>query len=426
MRRPEPATPQPRRTVKGPERERHEPDYLILISALLLCSIGVLMVYSSTAGRVGRGLTDDPLPVVLQELGWLSLGLLVLVLLARLDYRHLRVLSVPLFLLALVLLVLLLLPPIGPIRPIESGGASRWLVIGPLPQMHPAEIAKLGLVIYLAHWLARRGHDVGGLARGTLPFLAIAGVPILLIAMEPDLGTTGVVTLTAFTMFFVAGANLRHLLMMVPVGIAGLALYISMRAYQQSRLDVWLDPWQASADARFHTLQALYALAMGGMFGSGLGQSRQPGGLELPNADNDFVFAMVGQELGMVGAVVVIGLFLFFTWRAIRVALHAPDTFGAMLALGIAAALAIQAFINIGVVVSLLPLTGITLPFVSSGGTSLVVSLAMVGMLLSISRETVDGGSLLNANPRDRRGDGRPPVSGAGSPALTGRTAPGT
>jgi cell division protein FtsW len=409
------------RQLRGPERERHEPDHWILVPAILLCCIGLLMVYSSAAAEVGSGLGSDPLRVILPELGWLGMGAILLVVLGRLDYRVLRVASVPLFLTALVLLLLPLLPfSLGPIRPVESGGAHRWVLIGGL-QMHPAEVAKLALVVYLAHWMTRRGHDVASFARGTMPFLAIAGIVIALVAIEPDLGTTAVVTLTAFTIFFVAGARLSHLAALVPMGLVALGVYVSLRAYQMSRLEVFFNPWQSDPDASFHTLQALYALAMGGLFGSGLGQSRQPGGIELPNAHNDFVFAMVGQELGLLGAVAVIGLFVLFTWRAVRTALRAPDTFGALLAMGIAACLGIQAFINIGVVVNLLPLTGITLPFVSSGGTSLVVSLAMVGILLSISRETVAGDSLIDAHPGRSRGNGRTPVPGAGRPAVAGR-----
>ena len=304
------------------------------------------------------------------------------------------------------------------------GGSARWLGIfgshlNPLISFHPAEIAKLALVIYLAHWLARRGTTVTNLITGTVPFLIIAGCVIALVALEPDLGTTGVITLTAFTMFFVAGASLWQLALLVPIGTVAVAVYIRASQYQLDRWNTYLDPFHSDPNKAYHTLQGLYALGLGGLFGQGLGHSRQPGGLALPNADNDFVFAMVGQELGLVGAALVIGGFMFVAWRGMRVGLRAPDTFGGLLAMGISAWLAFQAFINIGVVVQLLPLTGITLPFVSSGNSSLLVSFAAVGILLSISRETQSRGTTDDADPGRGRRHWRAHLPGVRGPATT-------
>jgi cell division protein FtsW len=256
-----------------------------------------------------------------------------------------------------------------------------------------------------------------------VPFLFIVGPVIALVALEPDLGTTGVITLTAFTMFFVAGASMLHLLVLAPAGVVAVALYITTNAYQMDRVKAFLDPWKYAATDGFQTVHGLMALAMGGILGAGLGQSRQPGALPLPNAENDFIFAVVGQEFGLIGGGLVIGLYLFFAYRGARVALGAPDTFGALLAIGITAWLTLQAFINIGVVVSLLPITGITLPFVSSGGSSLVVSFAAVGILLSISRETQPRGTWNNADPDRGRGYGRPHLPGPGRPSLPRRPA---
>ena len=283
-------------------------------------------------------------------------------------------------------------------------GSARWLGVAGIVTMHPAELAKIALVIYLAHWMARRGSTVGRFRSGTLPFLLIAGTVIALVALEPDLGTTGVITLTAFTMLFVAGGSIWQLALMVPVGTAALWAYIHMSAYQLDRWHTFLDPWADAGGKGYQTIQGLMALGLGGLLGQGLGSSRQPGGLNLPNADNDFVFAMVGQELGLWGAGLVILLFALIAFRGIRIAQRAPDTFGGLLALGISACLAFQAFINIGVVLQLLPLTGITLPFVSSGNSSLLVSFAAVGILLSVSRETRQTGTDDDAHPgRGRR-----------------------
>jgi cell division protein FtsW len=312
----------------------------------------------------------------------------------------------------------------GFLHPVEVGGSARWLEIGDLPSMHPAEIAKLALVIYLAHWLAKRGGEAGSLIKGMLPFLVIVGPVIALVALEPDLGTTGVIALTAFTMFFIAGASLWQLLLVIPAGVAGVAVYISSNAYQMDRVNAFMDPWKYAANLGYQTVHGLMALAMGGVLGSGLGQSRQPGALPLPNAENDFIFAVVGQEFGLIGGAVVIGLYLFFAYRGVRVALGAPDTFGALLAIGITGWLTLQAFINIAVVLQLVPLTGITLPFVSSGGSSLVVSFAAVGILLSISRETQPRGTWNHADPDRGRGYGRPHLPGPGRPSISRRTAP--
>ena len=252
----------------------------------------------------------------------------------------------------------------------------------------------------------------GACAKGTIPFLFIAGPVIALVAVEPDLGTTGVMTLMAFTMFFVAGASLRHLAVLVPLGVVIVALVL--RDYQADRIEMFLDPWKVANDAGYQTVQGIMSLGLGGVLGSGLGQSDpHAGGLAVPNSGNDFIFAVVGQELGLVGGVIVIVLFTLLAWRGVRISMNAPDTFGGLLALGITAWLAFQAFINIGVVVHLLPLTGVPLPFVSDGGTSLVVSLAAVGILLSISRET-SRGSQTDEDRRGSRWHRRPHLPGLG------------
>jgi cell division protein FtsW len=412
------------RTLRGPARERHEPDYAIIVAVFALTAIGLLMIYSSSAARIARAPTVEPLSAITQELAYLSVGFVAMVVLARLDYRWMRVLSIPAYLAAAALLFIVLMPPFGPFRPLESGQSARWLLIGDLPQMHPAEVAKLALVIYLAHWMARRGHKVGTLTGGLLPFLLIAGPIIGLVALEPDLGTTGVITLSAFLMFFVAGGSVLQLLALVPLGVVAVITYVLTNTYQLERWTTFLNPFLDPLGDGFHTVQGLYALALGGVTGSGLGESRGPGGLYLPNADNDYVYAMVGQELGLVGGIAVIGLFLFFAYRGVRVAMAAPDTFGGLLAMGITAWITLQAFLNIAVVVQLIPVTGITLPFVSSGGTSLLVSLAAVGILLSISRETRSRGAIDDADPDRGGGYGRPPVPGARGAAQPGRATP--
>ena len=369
-------------------RERHQADYSILLAVVALAAVGILLVYSSSAMQAYIR-ADDTLAIVGPQIFWAAIGIVAMLVAMRIDYRWLRLVSVPGYAIALALLVLVFVPGLNRV----VGGSARWLVLGPLPSVHPAEIAKLALIIYLAHWMASRGNKIGGFRTGTVPFLLIAVPVIALVFKEPDLGTTIVITITAFSMFFVAGASLWQLGAMISTGVVGLigaALVGVLQDYQLERIRTFIDPWADPLGAGFHTIQGLLALGLGGIFGSGLGESKLAGGLYLPNAWNDFIFAIIGEEFGFVGAGLVIAMFVLLAYAGVRTALRAPDTFGALLAAGITAWLCFQAFINIAVVVALLPVTGITLPFISAGGSSLVVSFAAAGILLSISRETVE------------------------------------
>ncbi len=392
-------------------RERHQPDLAILLAVVGLAAIGILMVYSSSAMR-GYLRVDDTMASVGPQIQWAVLGVVAMVVMMRIDYRLLRLFSIPVYVTALVLLILVLLPPIGPLEPKVVGGSARWLRIGPLPAIHPAELAKLAVIIYVAHWAAGRGFRIRSLRGGTLPFLLIVTPIAGLVFKEPDLGTTTVISLTAFTMFFVAGANLAHFAALGALGLVTV-LAVGLRGYQLERILAFIDPWSDPLGKGFHTIPGRLALAMGGLFGAGLGGSRLAAGLSLPNASNDFIFAVVAQEFGFVGATLVVALFLLLGYSGVRTALRAPDTFGALLAAGITGWLCLQAFINIAVVVALVPVTGITLPFISDGGSSLIISFAAVGILLSISRETVERGSWNDA-PADRgRGHGGTHLPGA-------------
>jgi cell division protein FtsW len=393
-----PTRERPKNTL---QRERHEPEYGILVAIVALAAIGILMVYSSSAIKAFLQ-RDDTFAIVGPQILWAALGIVAMVVMMRVDYRWLRVASVPMFLIGVAGLILVFIPAIN----IEVGGSARWLKIGPLPAVHPAEFMKLALVVYLAHWFAKRGQAVHGFRAGTLPFLVIVGPAVMLVLLEPDLGTASVLAFTAFTMFFLAGANLLHLLALGAAAVPAVALMF-LRGYQMTRIEAWLDPWKDPGGIGFHSIQGYLALALGGVLGAGLGESRLAGGLFLPNAFNDYIFAIVGEEFGLLGAGLVIVLFLAFGYLGIRTSLGAPDTFGALLAAGITAWICIQAFINIGVVVGLIPVTGIPLPFVSAGGSSLVISFAAVGILLSVSRETVEKGTWNDA-PADRgRRNGR-------------------
>jgi cell division protein FtsW len=411
-------TPKPKTTLK---REQHQPDYSILVAVIALSAIGILMVYSSSAMKAYLE-ADDTLAIVGPQIQWAGLGIVAMLVAMRVDYRYLRLVSIPMFGVALGLLAIVLLPDVGPLHPRVIGGSARWLQIGPLPAIHPAEFAKLAMIVYLAHWMAKRGLRIGSFWGGTVPFLIIIAPVIALVFKEPDLGTTIVLGLTAVSMFFVAGANVMHLVALGSVALLGLLL-VGLRGYQLERIQAWINPWSDPLNKGFHTIQGLFALALGGFFGAGLGESRQASGLFLPNASNDFIFAIIGEEFGLIGGIVVVTLFMLLGYAGIRTALRAPDTFGALMAGGITAWLCLQAFVNIGVVAALLPVTGITLPFISAGGSSLIISFAAVGILLSISRETVERGSWNDAGADRGRGHGRTHLPGARRRSIAPRAA---
>ena len=390
-----------RSTPNVVRRETHAPDFVVLVAVVALTAIGVLVVYSSSA-MASYADSANSFAVVGPQVVWGALGLVALMVMMRVDYRRLRLLSIPLYLLAVVLLVLVFVPQFNRV----VGGSARFLQIGPLPAIHPAEVAKLAMVVYLAHWLTRRGTEIHSFWRGLLPFLAIYVPLVLLVVIEPDLGTASVLALTGMLMVFIAGANLIQLTALAGVGVSGVAVFM-LHGYQLERVKSWLNLWQDTSGVGYHAVQGLLALGLGGIFGAGLGQSQVAGGIALPNASNDFIFAVIGEEFGLVGATIVIALFVILAYQGIRISLAAPDTFGALLAAGITGWLCVQAFINIAVVVALIPITGITLPFISAGGSSLSISLAAVGILLSISRETVERGTFNDASADRGRRNGR-------------------
>jgi cell division protein FtsW len=393
----------------GPKRELHDPDWVIAVAVTALAAVGILMVYSASAIEAYANSRNTFQMVVPQIAAGLA-GLATMIVLARIDYRYLRKVSLVMAVGALVLLVSVMIPKIG----VSANGASRWIQIGPFFEIHPAEIAKLALVVYLSHWLATRGTQIRSFFHGTVPFWIIVVPFVVLIAREPDLGTTSVVVLIALALFYVAGCNILHLGMALAGGIAGGAMLVmSTGTYPLTRIQAFLDPWSDPQGAGAQTISGLEALAAGGLFGTGLGNDRIP----VPQDYNDFVFSVIAQELGFVGGMVVIALFVALAWAGIRTALRAPDTFGGLLAAGITAWISFQAIINICVVLMLVPVTGITLPFVSQGGSSLIVSFAAVGILLSISRETVERG-WVNASVDRGRGYGRTYLPGSRSSSI--------
>ena len=392
------------------KRDAHEPDYIILVTVIALTAVGILMVYSASA-IPQYALTQNTFQLVAPQVVAGLLGFAAMVVLMNLDYRYWRVVSVPLAGLALILLLIVLFP-IGPLRElsVSYGGSSRWIHLGPfLPDVHPAEVAKLALVVYLSHWLAARGMGIRRFWHGAVPFAIIVVPFLVLVAREPDLGTAAVIVLIAFSLYFVSGSNFLHLLVGSVVGLGGgVALMLAVGRYPMDRIQTLLNPWADPQGNGYQTVRGLEALGAGGLFGTGLGTDK----VVVPQDVNDFIFSVIAQEMGLVGGAVVIALFIAFAYAGIRTALRAPDTFGGLMAAGITAWICFQALINIGVVVAVVPVTGITLPFVSAGGSSLTVSLAAVGILLSVSRESVERG-WISATADSGRGYGGTYIPGS-------------
>jgi cell division protein FtsW len=399
------------------KRERHHVSYALLTAVLALVAIGVVMVYSASSVRSYLA-SADPAAQGMQQAIWAVLGLTAMYLASRVDFRLLRHLAIPIYVGSIVLLALVLIPGVG----VEAFGSRRWILIPGVGSFQPAELAKLAIVIYLAHWLDRRGIAARSFWNGLVPFAMLVAPGFLLIALEPDMGTAGVYALTALSVFFMAGANLVYLTAIATAIGAGAVFMISRTAYQMERVQTFLDPFRDPLGAGYNTIQGLLALGLGGIAGQGLGASKQKF-LYLPAPSTDFIFAIIGEEWGLVGTLTVLALFLVVAYHGYRIAIHAPDTFSGLLAAGITTWLIVQAAINMMVVTALMPVTGIPLPFISYGGSALTINLVAVGVLLSISRETTQTGSLFDALSGFGRRDRRARVPRAGRRAGTARRA---
>jgi cell division protein FtsW len=345
-----------------------------------LVVLGLVIVYSSSFA-LGLLAFDDANYFVARQAVWAAIGIALLVTLMRMDYRWLRAVSPLLMLVAIVGLVAVLVPGIG----VERNGAQRWIGLGPLPPVQPSEFAKLALIIYVSYWLTGKDTYVRSFAVGFVPFVLMVGIVAGLVLLEPDTGTAAVLVLTTVTLFFIAGASLTHLAALLSIGGVAAALLIATSPYRAERIWAFLRAEDDPGGIGFHTLQLLIALGSGGVKGLGLGASRQKF-FYIPGSHTDGVFAVVGEELGFIGALAVLVLFAVLVYRGFRVVLRAQDDFGALLATGVVCWIAYQALINVGGITRSIPMTGIPMPFLSYGGSALASLLAGVGILLSISR----------------------------------------
>jgi cell division protein FtsW len=358
-------------------RKAGQPDFGILVTTLALVAIGLVFVYSSSFAVALAEFDNTDYFLVRQTLSAL-IGLAVMFAAMRFDYRHLSGISPVLMLVAVLSLGAVLLAGS------DVYGARRWIALGPLPPIQPSEFAKLAIIIYISAWLASSKRDLKSLRSGFAPFIFSVGVVAGLILLEPDTGTAFVLVATTAALFFLAGASLSHLFTLIAIGGVAFGLLVLGGGYRADRLSAFLAAEDDPAGVGFHTLQLLIALGSGGIEGLGLGVSRQKF-FYIPGAHTDGVFAIIGEETGFIGIALVLCMFAFLAYRGFRVALNARDDFGCYLAMGVVCWISFQALINIGGITRTIPLTGIPVPFLSYGGSSLIMIMAAVGVLLNVS-----------------------------------------
>jgi cell division protein FtsW len=343
-----------------------------------------------------------------RQLAGVGLGLLAMFVLMRVDYHRLRALAPLAAGAALLLMTAVLAPHVG----VQVNGARRWFNLGPLGTFQPSELGKLCFVLYAAHLVDKRQDRIRDLDDGFLPYALMLAVVLGVLMLEKDLGTAVVTSAIFASIYFAGGGRKRHLFLLAVVLVGGFLLLTVSTPYRLARLSSFTDPFKDPLNTGFQSSQAIIALGAGGWHGVGLGQSVQKF-LWLPAAHTDFIFAIVGEETGLLGTTAVLLGFCLFTWRGYRAGLRAPDRFGVMVAVGITTWIGVQALVNMGTVTDTVPATGVPLPFISYGGTSVAILLAAVGVLLNISAQGTDQGlRRIDASLDIGRGDRRPPDAG--------------
>jgi len=359
-------------------KERGRIDFILLIVTLALVGVGIVMVYSTSAIMAGERF-QDPYYFLKKQALFAGIGFILMILTLFFPYRILKRLAYPILIVSVLLLVAVLIPGIG----YRAGGAMRWLKVQSV-SFQPSEFAKLGLVIFLAYFLTKKDEKIRSFSFGFLPTVLLSGLVVVLVAREPDLGAALFLSAMVFLLLFVSGARVIYmagaLLLTIPM-----VYYLLMNVgYRYKRLMSFVRPWDDPTGTSFQIIQSFLSFGSGGLFGLGLGEGRQKL-FFLPAPHTDFIFSVIGEELGLVGAMVVVLLFFVFTVRGIQIGLSLDDRFGTYLALGITLMISLQAVINMAVVLGLLPTKGLTLPFISYGGTSLITNLVGVGILLHLS-----------------------------------------
>jgi cell division protein FtsW len=368
---------------------------LLIFDVVLLCLIGLVMV-GSASSVISIATYGSPWAILVREAMWMAIGAVVLWLAIRIDYRKLRRFSPLILLVTFGLLLVVLVPGLG----VNAMGSSRWVGFGQF-RLQPSELMKLALTLFAADFITRRLDEDSADRRIIGPLLIVTGFACVLILAQPDMGTAMVLGFIALALLFVSGVRLGPV-MKVMAGLAGLALVVAVASpYRRARLLSFVDPSAHSSGSGYQVMQSLIGLGSGHLVGSGLGGGQAQWGF-LPNAHTDFIFSVIGEQLGILGALLVLALLGGFMWLGIRAAVQSPDRFGALLSLGLVAWIGAETLINVGAVVGVLPVTGIPLPFISFGGSSLVITMAAAGVLINIARQG-ESGSAVRAAGRGLR-----------------------
>ncbi|HBB56860.1 TPA: stage V sporulation protein E [Patescibacteria group bacterium] len=342
---------------------------------------GLFILLSSSMGLLAKGDGSSFHGIIAQQSIFAAIGMaLFFFFISKVHYKKLAAYALPIFIFGLVLTVLVFIPGIG----FSHGGARRWVKMGPL-FFQPTEVLKFSFVVYLAAWMASKHTGIKNFYTGFLPFIGITAMAGLLIMLEPDMGTMGLLVVTGVSMFFVGGGKLKHLLLMLLAMLMVFSLMIYMKPYRMERVKVFLNPSYDEQGAGYQLKQSLIAIGSGGLFGKGFGMSVQKFKY-LPEPIGDSIFAVYAEEFGFFGSLFIISLFLFFLYKGFSVSIRAPDDFGRLLGVGLVILIVAQAFINIAAMIGIAPLTGMPLTFVSKGGSALIVALVEAGILLNISK----------------------------------------
>ncbi|HAX72893.1 MAG TPA: stage V sporulation protein E [Firmicutes bacterium] len=362
-------------------KKLHSLDLLTLIIALTITSIGLIFVLSSSYIWAEYKF-DDALYFFKRQALFAALGVVGMLFVSRIDYNIYKKHATLLFLGSVFLLTLVLVPGIGMVR----GGARSWIGIGAF-SLQPSEFVKLGLIIFLAKYMSNYAEEAKSFKKGVIPLMFFICLVFGIIMLQPDFGSGMVIVCTGIVMLFVCGVPIRYFVYFMLTGLGGIVVLILSAPYRLARITSYLDPWSDQLGSGFQIIQSLFAIAPGGLFGVGLGNSVQKY-YYLPEPQTDFIFAIVSEELGFIGAIGVLSLFAFFFVRCTYIIFRTEDLFAKYFVVGIMSMLMIQVMINIGVVIGLLPVTGITLPLMSYGGSSLTITLLSIGIILNISRHT--------------------------------------
>ena len=359
-------------------------DFPLLFAIALLCAFGLVILFSASyyyAQNTAATKYDGFFYLKSQAI-YLAVGLVAMYVVSRVDYHFFDKIRVFALVGTLLLMLLVLVPGLG----VSRNGAQRWLGIpGTGFTFQPSELAKFALIVYMAGFMSRRPQAMKNLTKGVFPMLFIMGAFGLVLLLQKNMSMMVILLMTGVVMLFLGGAEIKHLLLLAGIALPILVVAVLMEDYRQSRVLMFMNPWESTEEGAYQLRQALIALGAGGVFGQGLNFSRQKL-LFLPYGESDFIFAIIGEELGFIGCTLLILAYLFIIYRGIRIAMRCKDRFGSLMAAGITAVIGMQAAINIAVATSSIPPTGQTLPFVSAGGTSLMIFLAAAGILLNISR----------------------------------------